>query len=583
MTAAATTNRTGTAGAAGRRWGWDSQWLMIGAALVVVALLALVPLFFLVGESFSSANGDARAVARFTLEHYAAAYGDKESFRLLLNSVVYALGTAVFAFSVGGVLAWLNERADLPLKALSYALAVVPLVIPGVLFTVSWILLGSPKIGILNKLLQGLFNTDYVFFDIYSLWGMIWVEGLQYSPVAFLLMSATFRAMDPSLEESALMSGASLLQVARRVTFPLAMPAMAGAFLILFIRALESFEVPALLGLPVGIQVFTSAIYEALHQYPSRVGQASAYAAVLLAIAAAGIWFQSHVTARGKRFATVTGKGFRPRPMPLGPWRWVAATGVVLYFLLIVVLPFLVLAWASSQRFYSVPSWEGVRDMSWAAYQSLLARPDLAVAVRNSLLLAVSCATLVTLFTAVLAWVIHKSRAPGRAVLEQLITLPLVYPGLVLGLAIMVFYLHYGQFIYGTIWILLIAYMTRFMPYGLRYNTASMLQIHKDLEESAQMSGASWGAIFRRVVLPLLKPGLMAGWLFVLIVSLRELSSSILLYGPDSVVVPVVIWELLAAGQFVELAALGVLLMLALLVLVLVAQWLGKRFGVKEM
>jgi iron(III) transport system permease protein len=229
-----------------------------------------------------------------------------------------------------------------------------------------------------------------------------------------------------------------------------------------------------------------------------------------------------------------------------------------------------------------VPSWAALQRASFASYYSVLDYPGFLGVVRNSLFLAFASATLIMLMTAVVSWIVVRSRLPGRTVLDNLTSLPLVFPGLVLGLSIMICYLYIDIGIYGTIWIMLIAYVTRFMPYGMRYNSTSMLQIHKELEESAAMSGASWGMTFRRVVLPLLKPGLLAGWIYVLIVSIRELSSSILLYSPGTEVVSVMIWELWQNGQLAELSALGVMLILLLFCLVMAAQLLGRRFGITE-
>lgn len=562
------------------RQGFDPKWLVLGASAVVVAFLALVPLGFLLWQSFQTplVNG----YSEYTLSNFVTAYSGPDTASLLGNSLLFATGTSVFAFLLGTMLAWMNERSNTPLKTLFYALSLVPLIIPGIMFTIAWIMLGSPKIGIINQVLQSLLGTDHVFVNIYSMWGMIWVDGLHYSPVAFLIMSTAFRSMDPSLEESALMSGASVMQVAWRVTLRLTWPAVFATLLILFIRSIESFEVPTLLGLPVGIRVFTSSIYDAIHQYPSKIGLASANATVLLLIAAVGIYFQSVIARRGRKYVTVTGKGFRPRTMDLGRWRYLTAAIFVLYFTLIVLLPFLVLLWSSFQRFYSAPSMDALRNMSLDAYRFILAYPTFTSAAWNSLLLGVGSATLVMLMTSVICWIVVKTRIPGRWLLDQLVSLPLVVPGLVMGLALMVFYLNYGQAIYGTIWIMLIAYVTRFMPYGMRYNTTAMLQIHQELEESGQMSGASWGQTFWRIILPLLKPGLLAGWIFVVIVSMRELSSSILLYSPGNEVFATVVWDLWEAGQFVELSALGVMFIAALFVLALVAQMLGRRFGVKE-
>ena len=254
----------------------------------------------------------------------------------------------------------------------------------------------------------------------------------------------------------------------------------------------------------------------------------------------------------------------------------------VVYFLLIVVLPFSVLLWSSFQRFYAVPSREALGNLTLDPYRFMLSYPNLPGTIWNSVVLSFSSATIIMLVTSVICWIVVKTKIPGRWILDNIASLPMVFPGLVLGLSIMIFYLNVDVGIYGTIWIMLIAYVTRFMPYGLRYNTTSMLQIHKELEESAAMSGARWGATFVRVVLPLLKPGLVAGWIYIVIVSIRELSSSILLYSPGTEVISILIWELWENGQYVELSALGVMFILGLFVLVLMAQLVGKRFGIKE-
>ena len=559
----------------------DLKWVVIGVSVAIVAYLALVPLVFLLWQSFFTPQTAAKA-AEFTFDNYVQAYSTLETVRLFVNSLQFATGTAIFAFLVGTLLAWMNERTNTPFKALFFALSIIPLVIPGILFTVSWILLGSPKIGIINLVLQNWFGTGTVFINVYSIWGMIWVEGLHYSPMAFLLMTAAFRSMDPAMEESAMMSGANIFQVAWQITIKLTWPAIFATMLILFVRSLESFEVPALLGLPVGIEVFTSSIYRAIHQYPSRIGLASSYAVTLLLITSVGVYFQSRLSSQGSKYSTMTGKGFRPRTIDLGPWRYAAAAVFFGYFLLIVVLPFLVLLWSSFQRFYSVPSMAALQNLTLDAYRFIFSYPTLARSVWNSLALALGSATVIMLVTSVICWIVVKTKLPGRWLLDNLASLPMVFPGLVLGLSIMIFYLYFDIGIYGTIWIMFAAYVTRFLPYGLRYNTTSMLQIHKELEESAEMSGASWLTTFRRIILPLLKPGLVAGWIYIVIVSIRELAASILLYSPGTEVVSIVIWELWENGQYVELSALGVLFIIALFILVMLAQYAGRKFGIKD-
>jgi iron(III) transport system permease protein len=579
---------TGTAGSAAVAahktplWDrFDLKWVVIGVSVVVVSYLGIVPLVFLLWQSFFTPQTASKA-AEFTLGNYVEAYTSLETLRLFINSVQYGAGSATFAFLVGTLLAWMNERTNTPFKRLFFALSIIPLIIPGILFVVAWILLGSPKIGIINLVLQKWFDTDFVFINVYSMWGMIWVDGLHYSPMAFLLMTAAFRSMDPSLEESAMMCGAGVLQTAWRITLRLSWPAIFAVMLILFVRAIESFEVPALLGLPVGIEVFTSSIYRAIHQYPAQIGLASSYAVTLLLITTVGVYFQSRLSTKGNKYSTMTGKGFRPRTIDLGRWRYVAAAIFVAYFMMIVILPFLVLVWSSFQKFYAVPSMAALKNLTLDAYRFIFSYPTLTQSVWNSLLLSFGSATLIMLVTSVICWIVVKTKLPGRWILDNIASLPMVFPGLVLGLAIMIFYLNVDIGIYGTMWIMFIAYITRFLPYGLRYNTTSMLQIHKELEESAEMSGASWATTFWRVILPLMKPGLLAGWIYVVIVSIRELSTSILLYSPGTEVVSIVIWELWENGQYVELSALGVLFILSLFVLVLVAQFAGRKFGIKE-
>jgi iron(III) transport system permease protein len=380
-----------------------------------------------------------------------------------------------------------------------------------------------------------------------------------------------------------MMSGASMFKIFWRITLKLAWPAVAASFLILFVRSIESFEVPALLGLPVGIQVFTSSIYDAIHSYPSNIGLAAAYAISLLVITMGGIYMQSRMAGQGGKYSTVTGKGFRPRTIDLGRWKYLTLGIFIVYALFVVILPFLVLLWSSLQKFYSVPSAEALKNVSLQAYATVINYPSVGTAVWNSVILSIGSATTVMFLTAIVCWIVLRTKIPGRWILDNVASVPLVLPGRVMGLAIMVCYLTIGGGIYGTLWIMFIAYVTRFMPYGMRYNTTSMVQLHKELEESAAMSGASWFTSFRRIVLPLLKPGLLAGWIFVLIVSMRELSSSILLYSPGSEVLAIVVWELWEAGQLVELSALGVMFMVALLFLVMAAQWLGGKYGVKQL
>ena len=541
-------------------------------AAVVIAYLAIVPLYYLLWGTFFGDHG-------FTLGGFARAYGDGRMGELIFNSLTFAGGAAVISLVVGTGLAYLNVRTDVPFKGLFFAASMIPLIIPGILYTVAWILLASPRIGLINAAVHPILGASPL--NVFSLWGMAWVEGLHLSPIVFLLMVAAFRSMDPALEESALMSGASKWTVFRKVTVPLARPAIVAAVLIMVVRSLESFEVPALLGLQNGIYVFTSRIYFTLRTYPPDLSAAGALACGLLLAAVVGVLLSNRLGG-SRSFQTVTGKGFRPRRMELGRLRGVMGAGVIGYFILTVAAPLAVLLYSSLLPFYRAPSMAAFRSMGLPNYRDLLDMDQAVTALRNSVVLGVGTATLVMLFMAVAAWMVIRSRIPGRQLVDHLSFLPLVIPGLVLGLALSFVYLRSPIPIYGTLFILLIAYCTRYMPYGMRYAVTSMQQIAGELEESAQACGASWWATFRRVLLPLLAPGLLAGWVYILVVSFRELSSSFLLYSPGNEVLSILIFEQYVNGEFNVLSALGVVMVLTLVVLVSIAYKLGARVGLKQ-
>jgi iron(III) transport system permease protein len=572
--ATAVTERRHLPGADTWRRVFSARNVIIAVIAAVTAYMALVPLGFLLWRTFFK-DGE------FTLEFFRRAYGAVGLGEMGKNSLVFAAGSTAFAIALGTLLAYLIVRTDVPFKTLMFAAALVPLIIPGILHTIAWIFLASPQIGVINRTLGPHLGGHTV--DIFSMGGMIFVEGLHLAPLVFLLMVASFKSMDPSLEESAIMSGAPLRTVVRRITIPLARPALYAAVLIMAVRTLEAFEVPALLGLPTGTWVFTSRIWQVLdNNIPPAYGQAGAYAMSLLVLTTLGVLWHSRIAKRARAYQTVTGKGFRPRPVQLGVWRWPATLLIVFYFVVAVVLPLLVLGYASTQRFYSPPTRETLSHMTLANYSSVL-HDDLArTALKNSLILGVGSATAVMLFMAVAAWLVVRTRLPGRWLLDNLAFIPLAIPGLVLGVAVLFVYLRTSLPIYGTLWILFIAYFTRYMPYGMRYASTSMYQLGRELEESATMSGAGWLQTFRRIVLPLLVPGLLAGWIYILVVSLRELGASILLYSPGKEVLSIVIWERYQNGEFPQLAALGVLMVGGLVVLVALAYKLGAKIGVRE-
>lgn len=548
------------------------QTLLVGGAVVVVGYLALVPLIFLFHDTFTGRAG-------LSFAAFARAYSpDQQAGRMLVNSIEFAVGSAALALVLGTALAYVQVRTNAPFKGLFFAASLVPLIIPAILYSASWIFLADPGIGLINTLVfKPLIGAAPI--NVFSIWGMIWVQGLHLAPVAFLLMVAAFRAMDPSLEESALMSGARWFTVLRRITVPLLRPAIVSAVMLMFVQSLESFEVPGLLGLQNGTYVFTSRIYFVLRQYPIDYGSAGAYAITLLAIAAIAVFLGGRLSRDSRGFQTITGKAFRPRPIELGRARAFVGAGVVVYFVITVVLPLAVLVYASLLKFYAAPSIQTLRAMSLDNYRQVIQMPLAITALKNSIILGVGAAAVVMAITSVVSWVVVRTKAPGRRLLDLLSFTPLVVPGLVLGLALAFVYLRVDLPIYGTLLILLISYVTRYLPYGVRYASAAMAQMSTELEESAMVSGASWFQTFRRVLLPLASSGIMAGFLYILIVSFRELSATILLYSPGKEVLSVLLWEQFENGQLTVLAAIGVGMVLILVALVLIAYRLGARIG----
>jgi len=549
--------------------------VLVGVTLVV-AYLAVVPLGYLLWNTFVIDGS-------LTLQNFRSAYSTDAFglWRMSFNSLQFALGSTALSIVIGTSIAYLTVRTDVPLREFIFAASLVPLIIPGVLNTIAWIFIASPQIGWVNYLLAPLVGRDDLI-NIFSMPGMIFVEALNQAPLVFLLMYAAFRSMDPSLEESAYMSGASFGTVVRRITLPLVKPTLFASILIMLVLGLEAFETPALLGMPSGIWVFTSRIYRVLRQFPVMYGEAGAYSITLLIFTTAGVFWQSRLNRRGKSFQTVTGKGFRPAPMRLGQWRWVATTGLAIYFFVAVVMPLLVLLYMSFQPYYTAPTAESFARWTLANYRYTFSSDSVVGALTNSLLLSITAATAIMLLMTVAAWLVVRSQLRGRWLIDNLAFLPITVPGLVMGVALLIVYLRIPLPIYGSLWILFIAYCTRYMPYGMRYAASAMYQIATELEESAQTSGASWLQTFRRILLPLIAPGFLAGWIYIVMAAVRELSSSILLYSPGTEVLGVYLWEQWENGRVTELAAAGIVLMLMLVALVIVARKLGANVGVQQ-
>jgi len=550
---------------------------LVGAGVLIY--LAVLPLFMLLLGSFQAEVAPREFV--YTLKNYQNAYASEYTYSTFRNSLIFASGSAALSFILGTLLAWLTERTNTPLRAIFVPIAVVPLILPGVLESIAWIFLLSPKFGYLNVWLKYFFGLQSAPFNVFSLPGMIWVHSVGQVPLAFLMMVAAFKSMDPSLEESAMMSGGNTWQTLRRVTLRLLMPTCGSVLLILFVRTLESFETPALIGIPARIYVYTSEIYLAFNEYPPDYGRGGALAVGLLILSAIGVWLYTRSTKEGKKFQTVTGKAFRPRQFDLGPWRWAGFGFLMIYFVFVVLLPFLVLLWASFLPFFAAPSWDALQKLGLDNYRYLGGFRPFWEAMKNSVILATLTATVAMVLTSLVAWIVYKSRLPGSWILDFLAFVPITIPGIVMGMALILLYVAFPIPIYGTIWVLLIAYVTRFIPYGMRSASGSIMQIHSELEEAAAASGASWWETFRRVTLPLLRPGFAAGWIYICIVSFREFSTSVLLATGESRVLSILLFTMFEQGQVTVVAAIGILMILTLLAIVGVFYKISGRVGLQ--
>jgi len=419
-------------------------------------------------------------------------------------------------------------------------------------------------------------------FDVFSLSGMIMVEAFVWTPVVFLLMATPFRSMDPTLEEAALAAGSNNWQVFRKVTLPLALPSVLAVLILTFVRSLEAFEIPALIGLPAGIEVLTTKIYLQIRTgLIPRYGEASAYSVLLIAVVGAVLLIYQRVTSQGHKFSTVTGKGFRPRRIDLGSWRW-AGGAVLLLLPLLQILPLAALVWSSLLPFVQAPSREALAAISLENYRVAFNDSSIIWAVLNSLIVSVSAATAVVALTFVAAWVVVRTPISKRWVLDQLATLPLVFPGLVMGVAVLKMYLTLPVPVYGTVWIIVLAFMVRYLPYGMRFGHAGLLSIHRELEESSAACGGNWGQTVRKILFPLMLPTLFASWIYVFLITIRELSVALLLYSPGSQVVSVIIWELWENGRIGELAAFSLVFTLGTVLLAALFKQLAQRYSLNE-
>src|SRR2546427_2404053 len=416
-------------------------------------------------------------------------------------------------------------------------------------------------------------------FDPYGRVGMIFVSGIDDFYTPFLFMAAAFRSMDPSLEEASMASGAGVVLTLRRITLRLMLPAAFAVCLLIFIRGIEDFEIPALLGIPAGIYVLSTEIYLSVRRPPTDFNLAATVSMFYLLVALFGLYLYFKSTRVTERFAVITGKGFRPRIFHLGSWRFPAALSALFLLTIAVYLPLAVLAWTSFLPWYSPPSWEMVQALTLKHFRWLVSDDLILSAFKNTLVVGLFSGTLVTIFGAVTPWIVIRTRVPGRRFLDGLAFSATSYPSMVLSFALISFYLTVPIPFYGTLWILVIAYVTKRLPTSTRVCSAVMMQIRSELEEASQVCGASFLRTFFRIVSPLLTPGLFVSFVSTLTITFKALSLPVLLSRSGTEMVPLLIFDLFESGRYSEVAALGCVTILFVTVLTLALRSLSQRFG----
>ena len=566
------------------RYSLDGGKLALVLLVVILCYQVVVPLLMIVWTSFKVARPGEPGFLDLSLSlaNYGQAFGTRDFWSATWNTLRFALASTLSSFTLGTFLAWVVHRTDTPLAKFVNILTLGRIIIPGILITVSWILLASPSIGVINHGIDALTGVKR-FFNIYSFWGMVWIHSLEMTPLAYLLLSAALQSMDPRLEEASAVAGAGGWATLRRVSLPLILPAVGSAIMLLLIYSVENFEVPLLLGGRAGLRVYTTEVFFNTSRTPTNWGLSSAYAMAMLLLSIALLAVHFRLVRHGERYQTVTGKDFRPRRIELGPWRYVTCGMSLLLVFLITGLPFLVMLYSSLLRRYQPPTAEAFQSMSLANYEAIFREHSYSLTpIWNSTLVGIGSATAVMLLVATVSYFVNKTRIPGRKLLDFLGFVPIAVPSVVLGSAFLWFYLLVPVPIIGTLIIIGLAYITRYMAVALRFVSISMQQIHSELEEAAEVAGGRWWANFRRIYLPLLRPGIMAGWFWVMVHAYRELTIALMLARSRNRTAAVVIYDLWENGSFPLLSAFGVLIFGLLIGLVWMGQVIGRRFGVQE-
>jgi iron(III) transport system permease protein len=548
--------------------------VVLGLAICAALYLISAPLGMLLTAALRGPQDvlPFEAGAHWTVSNLAAAYSDPHLYtRVIPNTVVFVAGSVSLTFLAAFTLAWLVERTDLPLRNTVYTVVLFPLLVPGVIVAIAWIFLLAPKTGFLNIVLRealGLSGAGPL--NIFTMGGMVFAQAVVLVPFVFLLLTAALRSMNPSLEEASETSGASPLTTFLRVTLPVLRPGLIAPLILATLVALEQFEMPLILGLPARVNVFATQIYYELNPDGAlpAFGRAAAVALPFLAAGIVLLLCYNRAVRRADSFVTVTGKGFRPTRLPLGRWKIPAVLFVTLYGLLAAVLPAVVLIWTSlfGYREFALSS---LPFADLGGYIQLFSDPIFWRAVKNTFIVAGVSAAGVTLIGALVSWATLRTKMPGRSVLDFVTFLSIGIPSVIAGLSALLLYLSLPIGVYGTVWVLVLAYSYR-LAVSTRLSRSALMQIHPELEEASSAAGGTWGTTVRRVVLPLLTPSLLSSFVLLFIIGFREFTLPTILQSPGNTVLSVMMWQRFNGNQTAEAAAVGTVIVLCVIPVIFV-------------
>ena len=552
-------------------------WLWSGALLAVLTFLVLYPVAMLLLGALTNTNPvvDGFGVFDLSLDNFVSVLGNANVHHALANSLIACTGGTALAVAIGLAFSWIVVRTNTPFRGFLGAASLVPLFVPPLVAGVAWSILGSPKSGLLNTLMKWV-GLDWRI-DLYSMAGLIVVFGMYYAPYVYMFTASALRNMDPSLEEAAEVAGVGPVRTLFTVTFPLIAPAIISGMLLSFIVMLGIYGIPAVLGAPANISVLTTYIFKLTNWSPPLYSTAAAVAIILMVVTGALVLLQQGVLA-GRSFITVAGKAFRPRALDLGPWRWLTLALALLYLFVVVVLPMLALIVAAFRRFLFIPDAASLFDMrhySLVHFESIFDNPLTMRSIWNTMEVGLVTAVLGGLLAFAIGYTVHRGSVPGRRAIDLVATLPVAIPGLVIGVAYLWAWIGLPGGLYGTIWILALAFIARFIPDTMKALSTSFLQIHRELEEAAWVCGRGRLGTIRSIVLPLARPGTIAAMTLLFILAIRELGSSLFLYTSDTTVMAVLLLDYYEGGNTGKTAAFSLVQTALLAVLIGVASWLS--------